>query len=161
MTFDFEVSIIFVDGGIPVRRRGKAHSRRPVSKRPPSWCKYSREEVEALVIKFAKEGYSPSQIGILLRDQYSIPLIKSIVGKSVTEIIQSVGIKIDIPEDLSNLLRKAARLRRHLFNNKADTVNKKSLELVNSKIRRLMKYYKKQKVLPNDWEYKPKSITPI
>ena len=55
---------------MPKQEKGKAHSTRPVSKRAPSWCKYQPEEVEALVVKFAKEGHSASVIGTILRDQY-------------------------------------------------------------------------------------------
>ncbi|RLI51247.1 30S ribosomal protein S15, partial [Candidatus Bathyarchaeota archaeon] len=60
-------------------RRGKSRSRRPLSKRPPAWCKYSPEEVEAYVIKLTKEENPPSKIGVILRDQYGIPLVKPIV----------------------------------------------------------------------------------
>ncbi|MEM1589111.1 MAG: 30S ribosomal protein S15, partial [Candidatus Bathyarchaeia archaeon] len=42
---------------MPKQEKGKSHSTRPVSKRPPSWCKYQPEEVEALVIKLAREGH--------------------------------------------------------------------------------------------------------
>ncbi|MEM2455020.1 MAG: 30S ribosomal protein S15, partial [Candidatus Bathyarchaeia archaeon] len=63
---------------MPKREKGRSHSTRPVGKRPPAWCKYTPEEVVALVVKLAKEGNSPSKIGVILRDQYGIPLIKSI-----------------------------------------------------------------------------------
>ena len=87
-------------------RTGKSRSRRPLSKRPPTWCKYSSEEVEAFVIKLAKEENPPSKIGVILRDQYGIPLVKSIVGKSIKQIILDGGIEIPVPEDLDNLLGK-------------------------------------------------------
>ena len=135
--------------------KGKSHSRRPVSKRAPAWCRYSPEEAEAFVIQLAKEGHPPSLIGILLRDQYGIPLTKYLTGKSVTEIMESAGVSLELPEDLQNLLQKADRLHRHMARNKKDAVNKHSLELVTSKIRRLAKYYRKSNVLPEDWKYTP------
>jgi len=140
-------------------RRGKSHSRRPVSRRAPSWCKYSPEEAEAFVVKLAKDGHPPSRIGTLLRDQYGVPLVKFVTGRSVTEIMESASIKTEIPEDLNKFLQKAAGLQRHLTKNKADAVNKRALELATSKIRRLAKYYKKRGILPEDWEYKPESLT--
>jgi len=73
---------------MPKKQQGKSHSIRPVSKRPPSWCKYQPEEVEALVIKLAKEGHPPSRIGTILRDQYAIPLVKSITGKTITQTLK-------------------------------------------------------------------------
>jgi small subunit ribosomal protein S15 len=138
-------------------RKGKSHSRRPMSKRAPEWCRYSPEEVEAFVIKLAKEENPPSKIGVILRDQYGIPLVKPIVGKSIKKIIEDGGLDIAIPEDLANLIEKASALRRHLKRNKADAVNKSSLELIISKIRRLAKYYTEREVLPKDWKYEPKA----
>jgi small subunit ribosomal protein S15 len=141
-------------GGSSLAPKGKSHSRRPVSKRPPTWCRYSPEEVEAFVIKLAKDGHPPSKIGVLLRDQYGVPLTKYLTGRSVTEIMESAGVTLEIPEDLQFLLRKANGLQRHLAKNKADSVNKRSLELVASKIRRLAKYYRRLGRLPEDWKYK-------
>ncbi len=139
-------------------RKGKSHSRRPVSKRAPAWCKYSPEEVEAFVIKLAKDEVSPSRIGLYLRDQYGIPLVKPVVGKSISEILRDGNLKPQIPEDLNNLISKANRLARHIAKNKADSVNKHSLELIVSKVRRLAKYYKNEHVLPENWEYRPEVV---
>ncbi|MEM2094243.1 MAG: 30S ribosomal protein S15 [Candidatus Bathyarchaeia archaeon] len=136
-------------------RRGRSHSKRPVSKRAPSWCRYSPEEVEAFVVKLGKEGLTPSKIGVTLRDQYGVPLVKSMTGKSITQILEQAGLKPTIPETLNNLLEKAANLRQHLARNKADAANRRSLELVVSKIRRLGRYYKGKGELPSNWEYRP------
>ena len=136
-------------------RTGKAHSRRPVSKRMPSWLRYSPEEVEAFVIKLAKEGQTQSQIGVTLRDQYGIPLVKAVTGKSVLAILSESNMKPSIPEDLSNLITKANGLQRHLTKNKSDAVNKRSLELVVSKVRSTGRYYRSVGKLPKNWEYKP------
>ena len=139
-------------------RRGKSHSRRPISKRAPTWCKYSPEEVEAFVIKFAKDGNTQSRIGIILRDQFGIPLVKPIVGKSVKEIIKDAGMTTDIPEDLNNMIQKATIIRRHLAKNKSDAVNKRSAELIISKVRRSAKYYIADGLLSKDWKYKPTTV---
>lgn len=139
-------------------RKGKSHSRRPISKRAPAWCKYSPEEVEAFIIKLAKDENPPSKIGIILRDQYGIPLVKPIVGKSIKEVMESTGLKSELPEDLNNLIRKATALQRHLSKNKSDSVNKRSLELIVSKINRLVKYYKGREILPGDWKFKPEVV---
>jgi small subunit ribosomal protein S15 len=104
------------------------------------------------VIKLAKEGNSPSMIGIILRDQYGIPLVKPVTGKSITEILKENGLAPAIPEDLDNLLKKAASLRAHLERNRGDRHNKRALQLVESKIHRLSEYYKSRGVLPRDWK---------
>ena len=135
-------------------RKGKAHSTRPVSKRQPIWCKYAPEEVEPLVVKLAKEENTPSKIGLVLRDQYGIPLVKPITGKTVGKILKEGGAAPGLPEDLDNLIKKAKRLRRHLERNKNDFYEKRSLELVESKVRRLAKYYSREGVLPKDWKYR-------
>jgi small subunit ribosomal protein S15 len=136
-------------------QKGKSRSRRPVSKRAPSWCRYSPEEVEAFVTKLAKDEVPSSRIGLFLRDQYGIPLVKPVVGKSINEILKERNLKPAIPEDLTNLINKVNRLTRHLSKNKSDSVNKHSLELIVSKVRRLAKYYMNRHSLPENWEYKP------
>lgn len=135
-------------------RSGKSHSRRPVSKRTPTWFRYGPEEVEAFVIKLAKEGKTPSQIGITLRDQYGIPLVKSVTGKSILHILDEANLKPSAPEDLTNLLVKANDLQRHLVKNRSDAVNRRSLELIVSKVRSSGRYYRKIGKLPDNWEYR-------
>jgi len=133
------------------RRRGKSGSQRPISKTPPSWLKITPEEVEALVVKYAKEGHPPSMIGILLRDQHGIPLVKEITGKSIKEILKEHNLLPQVPEDLANLLEKARRMRVHLSKHRSDRYNRHRLQLVEAKIHRLVKYYKRIGELPPDW----------
>lgn len=144
---------------MPKQDKGKSHSTRPVSKRPPSWCKYQPEEVEALVIKLAREGHPPSRIGTILRDQYAIPLVKPLTGKTITQILKEAGLAPSIPEDLENLLKKAAKLSAHLEKHRKDVHNKRALQLVEAKIHRLVEYYKQEGVLPPDWKYEPKAAS--
>lgn len=144
---------------MPKKKKGKSHSTRPVSKRPPSWCKYQPEEVEALVIKLAKEGHPPSRIGTILRDQYAIPLVKPITGKTITQILKDAELAPAIPEDLGNLLRKASRLVAHLEKNNKDLHNKRALQLAEAKIHKLARYYKREGILPSNWKYEPKIAT--
>jgi len=144
---------------LPKKEKGKSHSTRPVSRRPPSWCKYTPEEVEALVVKLAKEGHPPSKIGTILRDQYAIPLVKPITGKTITQILKESKLAPPIPEDLQNLLKKAARLYAHLEKHRKDLHNKRALQLVESKIHRLASYYKEKGILPPNWKYEPKTAS--
>ena len=95
---------------MPKKEKGMSHQTRPVTKRPPEWCRYTAEEVEALIMKLAKEGHPPSKIGIILRDQHGIPLAKPITEKSVTQILKERKMFSSLPEDLENLLRKACLL---------------------------------------------------
>jgi len=115
--------------------------------------------VEALVIKLAKEGHSRSRIGTILRDQYGIPLVKPIMGKTVTQILKDGGLAPSLPEDLENLLKKASRLYVHLEKNRKDQPNKRALQLIESRIYKLSRYYKREGVLPPDWKYKGKTAS--
>lgn len=135
-------------------KRGRSGSTRPISKKAPAWCKYTPEEVEALVLKLSREGNSPSTIGMLMRDRYAVPLVKSLTGKNVRELLQTANQAGALPEDLSALLKKADHLRRHLEKNRKDYVNKRSLAMIESKIHRLVKYYRAKGQLPQQWEYK-------
>ena len=146
---------------MPKKEKGMSHQTRPVTKRPPTWCRYAPEEVEALVIKLAKEGHPPSKIGTILRDQHGIPLTKPFTGKSISRILKEAKLASSLPEDLENLLRKAARLRVHIERNKKDLSNKRSLQIIEARIHKLSRYYKREGVLPPDWKYEAKAASLI
>ena len=133
-------------------RKGKSHSTRP-SRSVASWVTLGKDEIVSLIVKMAKDGLGPSEIGIKLRDEYAIPLVKPIVGKSVTEILEENGVSGEMPEDLDILIRKALGLQKHLRTHKSDRNNVRSLELLEAKIHRLSKYYKKVGELPQNWKY--------
>ena len=141
-------------GRVHSHRHGKSHSVRPVTPSAPTWVKQTSDEIEELVVKYAKEGLKPSEIGIKLRDQYAIPLTKQIVKKSVTEILEQKGVKPDMPEDLNNLVTKSLGLQKHLKANKSDRRNVRSLELLEAKVHRLSSYYKEIGRIPKTWKYK-------
>jgi len=135
-------------------KRGRSGSTRPISKKTPSWVKYTPEEVESQVLKLSREGNSASLIGVLMRDRYGVPLVKSITGKNIQEILRANQQAGTLPEDLAALVRKAEDLRRHLEKNRKDHVNKRSLAMLESKIHRLVKYYRAKGQLRPDWQYK-------
>ena len=141
---------------MPKQEKGKSHSMRPVSRRPPSWCKYQPEEVESFIIKLAKEGHSLSSIGTILRDQYAIPLVKPLTGKSISDTLQAAGLAPTMPEDLSNLMKKAQSLAVHMDKNKKDLHNKRNMQIIEARIHKLSRYYKREGVLAKNWKYEPK-----
>ena len=139
---------------IYARKRGKSGSKKPLKKIAP-WVDYKPDEIISLVVKYAKQGYSSAKIGLILRDTYGIPSVKLLTGKSIEKIMRENGVYPEIPEDLLNLMKKAVRLRRHLEKHKKDKSSKHGLELLESKIRRLVKYYTRTGKLPSDWKYDP------
>ena len=106
------------------------------------------------MVKYAKDGLTPSQIGIKLRDQHAIPLAKSVTKKKISQILQENDMTPDLPEDLESMVRKAVGLQRHLRANKGDRRNVRSLELVEAKVHRLTVYYKRIERIPQNWKYK-------
>ncbi len=136
------------------KEKGQSHSTRP-SSTVVKWVQYSPEEVELLIVELAKKGYPPSMIGVILRDQYGIPLVKSVLGVKLRHVLEKYGIKLTIPEDLYNLIRRAVNLRRHLEEHPKDKHSKRGLIEIESKIHRLVKYYKRIGRLPPDWKYDP------
>ncbi len=141
-------------GRMHTHRHGKSHSIRPVELRKPSWVTLSSKEIEELVVKYTKEGLSPSQIGNKLRDQHAIPLIKPITKKSIGEILEENDLKAEMPEDLENIVKRAVGLQKHLKVNKGDNRNVRSLELIEAKVHRLSVYYKRIERIPKTWKYK-------
>lgn len=122
-------------------------------KKAAGWVDYKPKEVEDLVIKYAKQGTQAAQIGLILRDQYGIPSVEAVAGKTMSQILKENGLQTKLPEDLFNLLKRVVELRVHLERNKKDYQSYRGLELAESKIRRLAKYYIREGVLPKGWKY--------
>ncbi len=140
------------------RKKGKSGSTKPSEKSKLSWIRYKPKEAELLVVKLSKEGKTPSQIGLFMRDVYGIPDIKLVTGKSITAILNEKSLLSKIPEDLMALIKRSVKLRKHLGPNKQDVSAKRGLELTESKIRRLVKYYKNSGKLEQSWKYDREKI---
>lgn len=140
------------------RRKGRAASKRPIIKENPSWVTLEAPEIVELIMKYSKEGTTPALIGLKLRDQHAVPNVKLACGKSVTTILEENGMKPSLPSDLGELMKKVVKLNGHILKNKADKHNRRSLELIESKIRRLSKYYKNEGIIPHDWKYSRKTV---
>lgn len=119
----------------------------------PAWVPLNATEIEDLIVKFAKDGLVSAKIGLVLRDQYGIPCVKLATGKNVTEIMAEKGVMPDLPEDIANLMRRAITLNVHFKDNKGDVSNKRGLNMIEAKIRRLERYYKSNGILPATWKY--------
>ena len=141
-------------GRMHTHNHGKAHSIRPIELKKPDWIKMESNEIEELIVKYAKEGMGTSQIGIKLRDQHAIPLVKPILNKTISEVLKDNELTPEIPEDLNNIVLKAVNLQKHLKENKSDNRNVRSLELVEAKVHRLSTHYKKKGIIPKKWKYK-------
>ena len=123
----------------------------------PEWSDVSKEELEKTIMKLHDTGMAPSRIGLTLRDQYGVPNAKLVIGNSITGFLKDNNALGDIPEDLTNLMRKALHVRKHIKANKKDVHNKRALQLTENKIRRMVKYYHDSGRLAPEWTYSPET----
>ncbi|MFB6284301.1 MAG: 30S ribosomal protein S15 [Halobacteria archaeon] len=146
------------------RRRGSSSSDKPVRDEPPEWSCQDAEAVEGRVVELAEQGYSTSEIGIKLRDEgvkgKPVPDVKLVTGKKIGGILEENEEVDDHPEDLINLLEKAINLHEHMDQNNTDHSNKRALQNLESKIRRMVDYYKGDE-LPEDFKYSRESAERI
>jgi len=133
------------------RRKGKSGSTKPLT--PAKWVEFKPEEVDRLVVKLAKDKLSSPAIGRTLRDQYGIPSVRNATGKKLMKIMDENQLQPKIPEDLMNMFRHSVKLREHMKINKKDTTSKRGLELLESRIRRTIKYYIKTEKVPAKYKY--------
>jgi len=140
------------------RRKGKSGSHPPLEKQTPTWVRYKDKEIELLVAKLAKDGNSGSEIGTILRDSYGIPDVRITTGKTIGKILEEKKLTKELPEDLLALIRHVIAIRKHMETNKQDMTAKRGLQRSESKIKRLVKYYKEIKKLPADWKYDFESV---
>lgn len=136
---------------------GKGHgisrSSIPYKKVPPRWLTVTTQDVINHIQQLAKKGKKPSEIGVILRDTYAVPQSKLITGQKILRILKKKGEAPEYPEDLYFLMKRAVAIRKHIEKNKRDKDSKYRLILVESKIHRLVRYYKLTKQLPVTWKY--------
>ncbi len=140
------------------RGRGNSGSKKLLNPIKPTWVRYKPKEIEMLVGKLAKEGKTSSEIGIILRDSYGIPSIKLITGKRLQEVLEEKKLNPKLPEDLMSLMKRSVLIRKHLENFRQDMTAVRGLQLTESKIKRLVKYYKQIDKLAPDWKYDPSAV---
>lgn len=140
------------------RKKGKSSSAKPVVSQYDKWLEYNNDEIVKIITDLAKAGKQSSEIGMILRDQYGVPDVHVITKKKITQILKEKKLATALPEDITNLLRQALKLRKHIEKNHKDNSNKRGLALAESKIKRLIRHYKAKKVLPQDFYYDVKNI---
>ncbi len=135
------------------RKKGRHGSKKPPVKIVPKWMKYKAGDVEEMIVKLAKERKSSAVIGSILRDQYGIGDSKLVTKKKIAQVMKTNKLYPDMPEDLMSLFKKAVMLHEHMKGNKKDKKALKGLEHLESKIRRLCKYYSREGKIPKDFQY--------
>lgn len=103
----------------------------------PTWVKMKESELKKVILELS-ENYSPSQIGLVLRDQYGIPTTK-IFGKKLKDYMKELGIERN--EDLENAEKKVEGLKEHLKDNITDRSAKHKLQHAQSRLNITKKYF--------------------
>jgi small subunit ribosomal protein S15 len=135
------------------RRKGQAGSKKPMRTEPPKWSNTNKEEIENTIQQLASGGKGSSEIGMILRDRYGVPDVTLVTGKKIGQILKEKNVAPKVPEDIQSIILNVLDLNKHLLKNKKDVHNKRSLNNMISKIRRLEKYYHREGVLPEDWKF--------
>merc|ERR1712150_319505 len=120
--------------------KGMSSSALPYVRKAPTWLRLSKDEIVESIIKLSKKGYRPSAIGVQIRDQYGVSQSKYVTGNKILRVLKAQGMAPEIPEDLYFLIKKAVTDRKHKH-------GKFRLILIESRIHRLARYYKTNKVL--------------
>lgn len=131
----------------------RSPSTKPVRENAPEWVPLRASEVESKIVEMAKAGTQPAVIGIRLRDSYGIPSVQEVTGKKIGQILTANKVAGKLPQDLQNLVRRAINLQEHLQRNRRDLHNRRGLELIEARIRKLAIYYKGAGVLDVSWKY--------
>lgn len=128
------------------RKQDKAKKTEIKEIEKPVWLNFSDKDVEAIILKLAKQGITSEKIGIALRDSYGIPTTK-FFGKKISRILKENKIYKDA--SLENLEKKQKIIEKHLEKNKQDKKSKRALAITTAKMLKLKKYKKRENVEKN------------
>lgn len=113
----------------------------------------SKSYLENLIIELYKKGHSPEKIGLILRDTYGVSNVREILGKKMIKFLKERQLDV-FPPDLNALIEKMKKVKKHFEKNKKDYVAKRSLQILEARIRILTNYYKKKGVLNKNFTIK-------
>jgi len=125
----------------------------PTRTSPYGWIQYSSEEIVDIIVKLSKEGLQSAMIGTILRDTYGIPSVQLLLDKTIMDVLIEQGLAPRVPEDLQDLVRSAIKLHKHIDAHPKDLHSLRGLQLIEARIHRLSKYYRREKVIPPEWRY--------
>lgn len=112
----------------------------------PVWLKYTKDEVEAIILKLADKGLTTEKIGLVLRDQYGIPKVK-IYDIKISKILKEKQ-KYQEPTNI-NLKTKLQKIIDHYKKNKQDKNSERSLMITKAKLKKRDDYSNKKKKIRN------------
>ena len=112
----------------------------------PVWLKFDNKDIEAIILKLAKQGMTSEKIGAELRDSYGIPSAK-LYNKKIGKILKENNMYKD--SSLENLQKKRKLIEKHLEKNNQDKKARRALMILAARISKLEKYKKRKNVKQN------------
>jgi len=126
----------------------------PYRKYSCEWKGLTSQNLIKIIANLAKNNnLPPSKIGLVLRDEKLVVDTRNISGMNISKILRLKGLVPLVPEDLFYLIKKANKIKAHLSDFKHDLANRYHLNLIESHIYRLSRYYKRIFRLPKNWKY--------
>mmetsp|Transcript_27655 Transcript_27655/g.38618 ORF Transcript_27655/g.38618 Transcript_27655/m.38618 type:complete len:169 (+) Transcript_27655:765-1271(+) len=126
----------------------------PYRKYSCEWKGLTSQNLIKIVSNLARNNnLPPSKIGLILRDEKLVVDTKNISGMNISKILRLKGLVPIIPEDLFYLIKKANKIKEHLIEYNHDLNSIFHLNLIESHIYRLSRYYKRIYRLPKNWKY--------
>lgn len=74
--------------------KGISRSALPYRRSVPTWLKLTSTDVEEQIVKLARKGLRPSQIGVILRDSHGVAQVRRVTGNKIVRILKSKVINI-------------------------------------------------------------------
>lgn len=134
------------------KSKGVSESTLPYNKVKPYWVSQSKEEIVEIILNLSRKGYKPSEIGRIMRDEYAVGHVKSMTSSNILKTLRENDLAPEIPEDLGALRNKCISIINHLNTFKNDKNARYRLNLIESRMYRLSRYYKRKQVIPSGWK---------
>ncbi|KAI5149771.1 small subunit ribosomal protein S13e [Enteropsectra breve] len=136
--------------------KGKSGSMKPFSTSIPTFMDMDIAEVKKTIIHLANRGNTAAIIGTILRDCHGIGNVEDVLGVPLLTFMRENKVAAAIPDDLQSLINRSANIKLHLTGNNKDNDAKYRLNLINSRLHRLVRYYKEKSILPANWKLSAK-----
>ncbi|XP_014667006.1 PREDICTED: 40S ribosomal protein S13-like isoform X2 [Priapulus caudatus] len=112
-------------------------------------CPYVKSEAETTL---TQEVDRLLGLGVILRDSHGFAQVRWVTGNKILRVLKTKGLSHNIPDDLYHMIKRGVAARKHLERNRKDRDAKFRL-ILESRIHRLARYYKRKRVLPPNWKY--------
>lgn len=99
------------------------------------------ENIEKIIIGLGKEGASPAEIGMILKEKYDVDKFR-VLGKRIAKILEENNIKYKLDLDFVN--EKISKIEKHYAKNKQDKRAKREIVRFIGLRRKIEKYMSKK-----------------